>query len=75
MALMWIENLLQNTPSTNNSFYLSATYDYFSSYDLRGYTTDNHFYLGYNDTGDRKVPALDCLNKNTYLRCVRDVKM
>ncbi len=75
MALMWIENLLQDTPSTNNSFYLSATYDYFSSYNLRAYTTNNHLYLGYNDTGDRKVPALDCLNYNNYLRCVRDVKM
>jgi hypothetical protein len=85
LALMWIEGLLRTTPEaeagyvsigSNQSFYLSATYDYFISYSLMSYATDNHLYLGYNDTGDRKVLALDCLNQNYIrLRCVRDVKM
>jgi hypothetical protein len=40
------------------------------------YASDNHLYLGYNDIGDRKVLALDCLNQSYIrLRCVRDVKM
>jgi hypothetical protein len=85
LALMWIEGVLRNTPQLesgyasigqNSSFFLSSTYDYFVSYSLKDFTTDNHLYLGYNDTGDRQVLALDCLDAsyNVRLRCVRDVK-
>jgi hypothetical protein len=83
LALMWIENIPQNTPTmesgylnvgTNNSYYLSATHDYFVSYDYRNYADYNQMYLGYNDTGDRKVLALDCLGNTIRLRCVRDVR-
>jgi hypothetical protein len=89
---MWIENIPQNTSEmeagylsigANDAFFLSSTYDYFISFKLRNYTTDNHIYLGYNDTGDREVLALDCLTDGNYnsadarirLRCVRDVRM
>jgi hypothetical protein len=86
LALMWIEGLLRNTPtmesgyasvSTNQSFYLSATHDYFISNTLMGFSTDNQLYLGYNDEDNRQVLSLDCLNNSGYirLRCVRDVKM
>jgi hypothetical protein len=92
LALMWIENIPQNTSEmeagylsigANDAFFLSSTYDYFISFKLRNYTTDNHIYLGYNDTGDREVLALDCLTDGNYssadarirLRCVRDVRM
>jgi hypothetical protein len=85
LALMWIEGILRNTPELesdyvsigqNCSFYLSSTYDYFVSYSLKDFATDKHLYLGYNDTNDRQVLALDCLNNYYYvrLRCVRDVK-
>jgi hypothetical protein len=83
LALMWIENIPQNTPSLesgyvsigdNSSYFLSATYDYFISYNTKDFTTDNQLYMGYNDADDRKVLALDCLGKTIRLRCVRDVK-
>jgi hypothetical protein len=73
LALMWIEGL----PQADDKYYLSATHDYFVSYDLRNFATDNKFYLGYNNYGDRKVMALDVLGKlgnGIYLRCVRDVR-
>jgi hypothetical protein len=84
LAFMWIEGLLRKTPEmeagyvtigANSSYYLSSTYDYFESYSMRDYTTNNHMYLGYNDTENRQVLALDCLNNNVRLRCVRDVKV
>jgi hypothetical protein len=85
LSLMWIEGVLQNTPEmekgyldigSDDSYYFCATRDYFVSYKLRSYDTENSIYLGYNDYGDRKVIAFDVLDKSgqVRLRCVRDVK-
>jgi hypothetical protein len=92
LALMWVEGLLRNTPamesgyasiSYGSSFYFCATQDYFVTYDdnlknfIANYTDDYHRYLGYNDTNDRQVMAMDAINNwgSVRLRCVRDVKM
>jgi hypothetical protein len=86
MALMWIEELLQDTPDleegyldipANNSYYFCSTYDYYVSYKLRTASKYNHVYLGYFDRDDRQVLALDCLDASGQirLRCVRDVRM
>jgi hypothetical protein len=89
---MWVEGLLRNTPamesgyasiSYGSSFYFCATQDYFVTYDdnlknfIANYTDDYHRYLGYNDTNDRQVMAMDAINNwgSVRLRCVRDVKM
>jgi hypothetical protein len=72
LSLMWIEGLLQSY----NSFFLSSSYSYFVSSDLKDYTDNNKFYLGYNNTGDRQVLAMDVLDNSgsVRMRCVRDVR-
>jgi hypothetical protein len=72
LALMWIEGL----PQADRCSYLSATYDYFTSYKMRNLTGNNHLYLGFfNNNGDRQIISLDVLDQsNIQLRCVRDVK-
>jgi hypothetical protein len=72
LGLMWIEGLAQK----DGYSYLSATYDYFTSYKMRNLTGNNHLYLGYFDNNnDRHIISLDVLDRNNIrLRCVRDVK-
>jgi hypothetical protein len=83
LALMWIEYIPQATSDeigNNCTNFLCATHDYFISHDddlsswITTYGDGCQKYLGYNDDGDRKVMALDCVGKTTRLRCVRDVK-
>jgi hypothetical protein len=83
LALMWIEHIPQATSDeigNNCTNFLCATHDYFISHDddlsswITTYGDGCQKYLGYNDDGDRKVMALDCVGKTTRLRCVRDVK-
>jgi hypothetical protein len=72
VGLMWIEGL----PQKDGCSYLSATYDYFTSFKMRNLSGDNHLYLGFfNNGGDRQIISLDVLDRdNIQLRCVRDVK-
>jgi hypothetical protein len=72
LGLMWIEGLAKK----DDASYLSATYDYFTSYKMRNLTGNNHLYLGFfNNNGDRQIISLDVLDRNNIkLRCVRDVK-
>jgi hypothetical protein len=96
LSLMWIENIPQNTAqmelgyltiNKNESYYFSATHDYFVSYktwDVNkngdyangDYGDDYGLYMGYNDKDDRKVIANDCIDNTGLirLRCVRDVR-
>jgi hypothetical protein len=72
MSLMWTKGVIQNQADL-----LSCTHDYFITYNLKDETTNNQTYLGFNNTGDRQVIAMDILqNKSTSIkvRCVRDVK-
>jgi hypothetical protein len=70
LALMWIEGLLQ----ADNVYFISSSYDYFASSDLKDYDTYNHLYVGYNNADDRKVMGLDVKGQTLYVRCVRDVR-
>jgi hypothetical protein len=72
LSLMWTKNVIQNQADL-----LSCTHDYFITYNLRNETTNNQTYLGFNNTWDRQVIAMDIFqNKSTSIkvRCVRDVK-
>jgi hypothetical protein len=70
LALMWIENI----PMTDNAHFISGTREYFVNYDLRDSILSQQVYLGYNNDGDRKVPAMDVMDKTFHVRCVRDVE-
>jgi hypothetical protein len=76
MALMWIENIMQTT----GGYALSASHDYFITYDLRNETEFNQGFMGYNNYFNRRVMALDIVSGgnggpgNVRIRCVRDVK-
>jgi hypothetical protein len=76
MALMWIENIMQTT----GGYALSASHDYFITYDLRNETEFNQGFMGYNNYYNRRVMALDIVSGgnsgsgNVRIRCVRDVK-
>jgi hypothetical protein len=86
MALMWIEQIPQRTPQLeagyqtigdDDSDFFSCTQDYFVTWYLRSYDTNNQYYISYNDKDDRKVMALDVLRDRgdrVRLRCVRDVE-
>jgi hypothetical protein len=80
MAMMWIEKIPQNSNAidgiSGDNYFMSGTYDYFKTYNLRNCSDYYHTYLGYNDYWDRKVPALDVWDHSGQirLRCVRDVR-
>jgi hypothetical protein len=83
LGIMWIENIPQNTVkdeagyvslNQNSAYSLSCTHEYFITYDIKGNAPYDKKYVGYNDTNDRKVLALDVSDKTITLRCVRDVK-
>jgi hypothetical protein len=78
MALMWIENIMQD----DNCYALSSTRDFFISFYLDGQTDYDQLFIGYNNCRNpvREVMAFDCLRggengiNSIKIRCVRDVR-